>query len=312
MNFATASNPNFDDTKFTDYFVDKTEIKKISFPSNFNPNQDWFIFNKQQLGYYRVNYDLSNWQKIIKVLNSENFNQIHVLNRAQLIDDAMNFAADGYLSYSIAMNVLSYLNRETDYAPFKAAINNLEKLDSLLTGRESHKEFKTFIKLTMKTIYDKFGFEEKSDDSLMEKLTREIAIDWMCQMENENCLTETYSRLKKMIFDGENVPASIQISVFCNGLKGTNKQNEFRELFKKMQKSNDQAERLRIIDGLMCSNDAEMLLELLKSTLNDDFETNYKTHERTRILNNIFNRSANGLNVLVDFIDEFYDQIVSM
>jgi ERAP1-like C-terminal domain len=120
LNFATASNPNFDDTQITNYFVNDQEVSMISAPTNFEANQ-WFVFNKQQLGYYRVNYDFNNWHALIVALNSDDFDKIHVLNRAQLIDDSFNFAAGGYLDYKVAFGILTYLSRETEYTPWAAA-----------------------------------------------------------------------------------------------------------------------------------------------------------------------------------------------
>lgn len=43
-------------------------------------------------GYYRVLYDTLTWNSISKALKNEDFRDIHFLNRAQLIDDSMNFA----------------------------------------------------------------------------------------------------------------------------------------------------------------------------------------------------------------------------
>lgn len=120
LNFATASQPNFDDTGITNYFVNGQDQYLITVPSQFDASQ-WFIFNKQQLGYYRVNYDLQNWNAISRVLNSDNYNQIHVLNRAQLIDDSLSFAQGDYLSYAVLLDILPYLRRENDYAPWYAA-----------------------------------------------------------------------------------------------------------------------------------------------------------------------------------------------
>lgn len=120
LNFATASNPNFDDTRITNYFRNGEDRYLINVPSQFDDGQ-WFIFNKQQLGYYRVNYDLQNWNAISAVLNSDNYNQIHVLNRAQLIDDCLSFADGGYLSYDVLLNLLPYLEREIEYTPWYAA-----------------------------------------------------------------------------------------------------------------------------------------------------------------------------------------------
>ena len=56
----------------------------------------WFVCNKQQTGYYRVNYHESNWDLLIQQLRSD-VESIHETNRAQLVDDAMNLARSGRL-----------------------------------------------------------------------------------------------------------------------------------------------------------------------------------------------------------------------
>lgn len=64
-------------------------------------------------GYYRVNYDDLNWRKIVNYLNSDNYTKIHVLNRAQIIDDAYHLMQAHQLDIEIFMDLLNYLSRET-------------------------------------------------------------------------------------------------------------------------------------------------------------------------------------------------------
>jgi aminopeptidase N len=312
LNLASASDPNFENTKFTHYFEnDQGPTKNFSYPDGFD-SAKWFVFNKQQLGFYRVNYDFNNWHELIRILNSDNFKQIHVLNRAQLIDDSLNLAADGYLSYEVAFGILSYLSRETDYIPWRAAVTSLEKLDYLLTGRPVHESFRTFVKQLARRVHVTFGFEERSGDSLMDKFTRELAIDWSCRMQDMNCLTTTYSHLQMVVEENQEIPDSLEIAVICNGLKGVGKQFEFTETWKRMQASTDQAKRLRMIDGLLCSEDSKALMDLLETVITNTAEANYRTHERTRIFNNILSRSSVGVAVMTEFISEFYAETVAM
>ena len=123
LNFATPGDSNFKDTKFTRYMVEKTA--QFAAPAD---APQWYIFNKQQLGYYRVNYDFANWHALILVLNSDDYNQIHVLNRAQLVDDTINFAAGGYLDYETTFGILSYLAREVEYTPWYPADRLISQL----------------------------------------------------------------------------------------------------------------------------------------------------------------------------------------
>lgn len=312
LNFATAADPSFEDTSATDFLPNGTPSTTVPYPSQFNPQQ-WFIFNKQQHGYYRVNYDENNWREIIKVLKSPKFEDIHVLNRAQLIDDSMNFAADGYLSYEIALEVVSYLERETDFIPWKAAVNNLEKLDYILKDRPVYGWFKTFVRKLARHAYLKYSWEETDPESLMDRQAREIVIDWTCRMGDERCLAHAYAKVRMMTVDGdEEVPAAMEIPYICHGLKGLNKIDEFRSIFKRFQESDDQAERLRLIDGLTCATDPITLNEFLASTLVNSIVSNYRIHERTKILSSIYTRSSVGFEVLIDFIKDSYDEFVAV
>lgn len=93
-------------------------------------------------GYYRVNYDRANWQMIIKQLNKQNFKDISTINRAQLIDDALNLARAGKLDYTIALDVTSYLAHETEYLPWKAAFNALNYLNDMLIKTQGYDKFR--------------------------------------------------------------------------------------------------------------------------------------------------------------------------
>lgn len=109
----------------------------VSLRATRNNNLDIFA-----TGFYRVNYDYNGWQRIIGALNSNKFKEIHVLNRATIMDDLLNLARTGYQDYEIALDGTTYLKRETNYLPFKAAFNGLDYLNKQLAGRKEHILFK--------------------------------------------------------------------------------------------------------------------------------------------------------------------------
>lgn len=71
--------------------------------------------NLFSIGYYRINYDIENWRRIASYLYSENYTKIHVLNRAQIIDDAFHLTITSQLDSSIFWKITKYLVRERDY-----------------------------------------------------------------------------------------------------------------------------------------------------------------------------------------------------
>lgn len=93
-------------------------------------------------GYYRVNYDRANWQLIIEQLNGPSFKDIATINRAQLVDDALNLARAGRVDYATALDVTAYLANETDYLPWKAALTAMGFLDNMLVKLQGYDKFR--------------------------------------------------------------------------------------------------------------------------------------------------------------------------
>lgn len=76
-----------------------------------------------------MNYDDELWSQIETALHSDDFGNIEVLNRAQIVDDVFNLARAGLISYTRALNIISYLEQETEYYPWYSAFTELTYLN---------------------------------------------------------------------------------------------------------------------------------------------------------------------------------------
>ena len=90
------------------------------------------------LGFYRVNYDLRSWYRIIRALNNKKFT-IHEYNRVAIIDDLFNLARGELIEYDIVLDAMQYLSHETNYLPLKTAINGFNFLSSRFSGHPDKK-----------------------------------------------------------------------------------------------------------------------------------------------------------------------------
>ncbi|XP_063590564.1 aminopeptidase N-like [Penaeus indicus] len=121
LSYTSQGEANFDQTEAIGWMKDSDQrISITSLP----PKDQWVIFNLQQTGYYRVNYDDHNWNLLIQQLKDDH-EVIHIVNRAQIIDDAMNLARAGQLSYTIALDVFAYLGKEREHLPWMSGVSNL-------------------------------------------------------------------------------------------------------------------------------------------------------------------------------------------
>ncbi|XP_025155677.1 uncharacterized protein LOC105188829 [Harpegnathos saltator] len=156
--------------------------------------ENWFIFNVQQFGYYRVNYIYSNWKKIVDYLNTENYTQIHVLNRAQLIDDAFHFIMKNMLQYDIFQRLTDYLVRETHFIPWHTMMNVLQYMSPFFNYLES-KTFKDHMLFIMGEVLNTIGYDEHSTDDEMSTATRLLLLNWACKHGHAECREKARKKL---------------------------------------------------------------------------------------------------------------------
>lgn len=92
-------------------------------------------------GYYRVNYDETNWKLLASYLNTSSYTNISPLNRAHLIYDAFTLARSGRLSYKVALELTNYLHRETDYIPLYAFFSVVGYFNQMFAGATNYTLF---------------------------------------------------------------------------------------------------------------------------------------------------------------------------
>lgn len=116
----------------------------ITITINNTDKDQWIIGNIKHSGFYRVNYDESNWNLLIKQLINDH-NKIDVINRAQLIDDSFNLGRAGLIDQTLFLKITSYLTNESDPLAFQTAFIGLNYIaDMLSIDNEAFELFKVY------------------------------------------------------------------------------------------------------------------------------------------------------------------------
>lgn len=159
INYVVGSNPNFQNTE-PDFWFPGTRFMTIQAnyaPKTFTAN-DWLIVNIQQTGFYRVNYDNALWKLLIAQLNN-GFEEIHILNRAQLIDDSFHLARAALINFNIVFEILNYLEAETDYVPWASMNRANTLLNRWLMGSKIYTNFQAFMRKNVAAMFDRLGID---------------------------------------------------------------------------------------------------------------------------------------------------------
>ncbi|XP_039312674.1 aminopeptidase N isoform X2 [Solenopsis invicta] len=201
----------------------------------------WIIVDIQQAGYYRIHYEDDNWGKIINYLNSDEYKNISVINRAKIIDDAFHLMTLRSLNVSIFLKLVKYLWKETDYAVWYPFIKGMEYISNVfpisqynpLAFRETYDEVNekgtkinfAYIKGKLKKLFsnslDKLGFEKGPMENELTECLRQDIVKWACILEYDKCLEKAKFKLDQHLQNPKlfKILPEWKKWTYCNGFK---------------------------------------------------------------------------------------------
>lgn len=137
-----------------------------------------------------------------------NHSAISVINRAQVIDDALNLAEAGQLDYETALNLTRYLKDEKDNVPWQSALAGLDYIDSMMSRTSGYgllqKHMRTILTPLYKLVGFGFQFDHKVGEDLSTKKLRIKAVAWACSSGNQDCVKRSVYAYARWMADPEN------------------------------------------------------------------------------------------------------------
>lgn len=269
------------------------------------PNQpDWILFNVQETGYYRVNYDEQNWNALITALKLTH-STIHAVNRAQLLDDSHNLAKYGYLSFNTSLDLFTYLRNETELVPFMAALPALDFITKMMRGINNYTDIEEYGRYLLRPIFKKII--KKPDLSHTEKLLRMNIVKYGCRFGLEECLAYAMANLNDVDLD-------VREGVYCGAAKvdalesmkhmmarwvSITKNGE--ERYKNLEEVNE------LIDSIGCYEDEIMMSGWI--TFSHYLDSNITIDDRRRIFTSVVQGSNMGTTVALAYLTTNYTDL---
>ncbi|XP_004523070.1 membrane alanyl aminopeptidase [Ceratitis capitata] len=297
ISYTTSDRKDFSDTTPKFYL----EASTATVSKDLNTSIDWIILNVQESGYYRVNYDEKTWTAIHSSLHSNNWGDIHELNRAQIVDDLLNFARAGILSYEKALEVLEYLESETNYLPWSSAFTGYTYINIRL-GNDTE-QFANYIQELTKTVYEKLGFDESSNDTALDIYNRAKVLSWACKFGKTECISKV-----KEYFANINttpVPVNIRSVVYCNALRYGN-ESDYDLLFNKFNTSTSSTEQTLILSILGCVKNETLVEKYFNAILSDDI----RRQDKSSALSSLYTENNENVAVVFKLVTENVDQLI--
>lgn len=272
-------------------------------------NTQWILFNKDQTGFYRVNYEDTNWDRLTKYLKSPSNTSISMINRAQLIDDALNLARTGHLKYEIALEVTTYLSGETDYIPWYAAVRGFNYLDSVLQGAKNYTNYHKYVAEKIKTFANKVNYKDWQNGTHVDKLAKVLALNTACKYDLKDCKEFASQKLKDWLENKINKTTEIlwpdiRSGILCAGLRNEKNPQTWYQTLQKYNTTGDKDEKKDILAGLGCATSKEIVQKFLELTLEKKLDVDIFA-----AMNSVLNGNPESFDIIEQFINNNSEKI---
>ncbi|XP_061710739.1 membrane alanyl aminopeptidase-like [Cydia pomonella] len=304
ISFSSASNPDFNNTKPTHILR-----KAVTVINRGSVGDEWVLFNRQQTGFYRVNYDDYTWNLITIALRGEARTQIHQYNKAQIVNDVFQYARSGIMSYTKALNILSFLEFETDYAPWVAAMTGFTWLRNRLTGTVYLEPLEALIAQWATTVMTDLTYYPTSDsEDFMRSYLRWQLAPIMCQINRDGCRAAAIAQFNSLMTSNVEVHPDNRAYVYCNALReGT--EEHFNFLRNRFIEHNVYTEKILIIQTLGCTNSNDSLNQFLTDLFTDNYLI--RRQDYTTALNSAASGNEANTQILFTFIQDNYELVAN-
>ncbi|XP_073943314.1 membrane alanyl aminopeptidase-like isoform X2 [Choristoneura fumiferana] len=255
VTYTTELAPDFNNTKPAFIMNERSRVLNLTGLST----EPWLIFNVQETGFYRVNYDERAWKKIANVLKGNQREVLHHLNRAKIVNDLFAFANAGVVKFELLYEVLEFLSEETNFSVWNAAIRGLNNLRKSKLGTPGQKEVEARAITLMEGIITKLGYEVRNTDDFDTLRNRMQVLVFACKLGHQGCIDNAIALFKNFRGNGTEISPSLRPVVYCYGLRhGTVEDDDFL-IQRRWFTTNLASEALMIRTALNCPDDKKRL-----------------------------------------------------
>lgn len=197
----------------------------------------------------RVLYDKTNWEIWAESLMRKKKMRDSLTTRQKmtLIMDALYFAQQNKLDWTMSIKFLGLVRDETDELAWRSFDKVLEYLESLTRYTATYTMFKKLVADVVKKYY--YSKVHPSD----------VAIKWFCLAGEVDCLRYSENQTQRALIDFQFLPNRTEI--LCGGMRRLTMES-FHQMINSMGKP-DWREPIFYIEMMMCAENVRILREIM-------------------------------------------------
>uniref|UniRef100_A0A674CM14 Aminopeptidase n=1 Tax=Salmo trutta TaxID=8032 RepID=A0A674CM14_SALTR len=245
---------------------------QVLMPDFLSEDGKWVLANINCMGYFRVNYDPVNWDRLLSQLEMN----IHV-SLPHLSSYIMYFiclSRAKHINVTLALRTTKYLWNDTEYIPWESALRNLDYFILMFDRSEVYGPMQAYLRKQVGGLYqhfENFTMFSTVPEQHSAQYNQINAISVACSNDIPEC-----QEMARMLFDNwmtnktsNRIHPNLKATIYCQAIAaGGEKEWEFA--WGKFENATTATEKDKLRYALSCTRKIWLLNRYLEYTLNPD------------------------------------------
>ena len=226
----------------------------------------WFKVNPNQTGFFRVNYQPEDWDKLVPAIRAL---ELPASDRLGIQNDAYSLSRAGILPVTQFLALAKAYGNETDASVWGDLSNNLRDVDVLLADGWSREDYQSFARAVFHPAVERAGWEAKPGEGHLDALVRSTVLSQAGSYGDPDVLDQARERFEGYIQDPVVVHPDLR-GVVLSLTGQTGDRATYDQLWALEKETALQEEKTRLLLALTRFSDLELLRETLERSLSPE------------------------------------------
>lgn len=264
-------------------------------------DSSWIKFNPEQVGFFRVNYAKSGWEKLESPIKNL---QLSSIDRLGLQNDAFALSMAGFLPVTQFLSLSeSYIN-ETNAIVWEDISANFNRLDNLVANQSVHEEFKKLVQSIYQLIGHEVGWNPALGESELDSLMRATVLGQLGKYGDKDTLSKSKSLFSAYPSNPTAIDPDLRGVVFnLAAQQGDNL--TYKTIWDLHDRSNSEEEKVRLLRALGSFPQKQILENTLEKSLSDSV----RYHDTILVILSVAGNKE-GIDLAWQFVKDNWDEVI--
>ncbi|KAL5489625.1 hypothetical protein EMCRGX_G018741 [Ephydatia muelleri] len=223
--------------------------------------EDWILANPGRVGYFRVNYSSSVFEKLFVALKE---GQLGERDRLSIQEDASALAHVGIGRNTVdVLKLLKFYMNETSFTVWESVITEVGHTSFLLGYTDFHDLFKKYALSLFESVGAKVGWDPKESDSPLDVLLRSMVLQQRGFYGDQSVVAEARKRFDDHLHGRKEIAADLK-SVVYGIVAYHGDETTYTQLLELLDKAESSDEKVRIYRVLGYMKSQELITKSLE------------------------------------------------